>query len=104
AEGRLTRVALRDGLRAVNLHAEGQALVHLLFLASLRGVAVRGPMRGRQHAYALVRDWLGEQPAVDRDAALAEVARRYLAGHGPARGRDPAPRARLPLPQTRAAA
>ena len=34
---------------------------------------VRGPMRGRQHAYVLVRDWLGEQPPVDRDAALARA-------------------------------
>ena len=39
----------------------------------------------RQHAYVLVRDWLAGGPRpVDRAAALAELARRYLAGHGPA--------------------
>ena len=44
-----------------------------------------GPMVGKQHAYVLVRDWLGEPQPVDRDAALAELARRYLVGHAPAR-------------------
>jgi hypothetical protein len=59
-------------------------------------------MVGRQHAFVLVRDWLGEQPAVDRDAALAELARRYLAGHGPAGERDLARWAGLPLRDARA--
>jgi Winged helix DNA-binding domain len=35
-----------------------------------------------------VRDWIGAQPAIDRDRALAELARRYLAGHAPATERD----------------
>jgi hypothetical protein len=45
-------------------------------------------MAGPQHCYALVRDWLGETEAVDRDRALPELARRYLVGHGPADERD----------------
>ena len=59
-------------------------------------------MVGRQHAYALVRDWLGKPPRFDRDAALAELARRYLAGHGPADDRDLAKWAGLPLRDARA--
>ena len=59
-------------------------------------------MLGKQHAYALVRDWLGPQPEVDREAALAELARRYLAGHGPADDRDLARWAGLPLRDARA--
>jgi hypothetical protein len=59
-------------------------------------------MAGREHAYVLVRDWLGELPAVDRDTALAELARRYLAGHGPADERDLARWAGLPLRDARA--
>jgi hypothetical protein len=67
----------------------GQGLVHLLFLATLRGHVVRGPMLGGEQAYVLVRDWLGHPPLpVDRDVALAEAARRYLAGHAPADDRD----------------
>jgi hypothetical protein len=54
------------------------------------------------HAYALVRDWLGEPEPVDRDSALAELARRYLAGHGPADARDLARWTGLPLRDARA--
>jgi winged helix DNA-binding protein len=67
---------------------EGQALVHLLLLASHRGVIVRGPMIGPEQAFVLTRDWLGETKPIERDVALAELARRYLAGHGPATDRD----------------
>jgi hypothetical protein len=101
-EGPLTREQLRDRVSGASVTTEGQALIHVLFLASLRGIVVRGPMAGRQHAYVLVRDWLGEPPRVDRDAALAELARRYLAGHGPATDRDLAKWAGLPLRDARA--
>jgi hypothetical protein len=101
-EGPLTRKQLGERAAAAGIRTAGQALVHILFLASLRGVALRGPMIGRQHAYALVRDWLGDLPPVEHDAALAELARRYLAGHGPATDRDLARWAGLPLGDARA--
>ncbi len=88
SEGPLTREQLRDRIRAAGIRTEGQALIHILFRAALRGLIVRGPMRGRQHCFALTRDWLGEPEPVERDLALAELARRYLAGHGPADQRD----------------
>jgi hypothetical protein len=87
-EGPLTRLQLRDRLGAANVRTEGQALVHTLMLACLRRIAVRGPLVGKQHAYVLVRDWLGELPPVDRRTALRELGRRYLRGHGPADVRD----------------
>lgn len=101
-DGPLTRLQLRDRIAKVDVRTEGQALVHLLMLASLRGLIVRGPMIGRDHAYALVRDWLGQPVPVDRDRALAELARRYLAGHGPADDRDLARWAGVPLRDARA--
>ena len=71
--------------------------------AGLAARADRARADGRpQHAYVLVRDWLGEPNPVDRDAALAELARRYLAGHGPAGDRDLARWAGLPLRDARA--
>src|SRR5215475_7692687 len=105
AEGPLTRAQLAERIAKAGVRTQGQAIVHLLVLASLRGIAVRGPMTGREHAYALVRDWLGETPrkgsAFDRDPALAELAARYLAGHGPATERDLAKWAGLPLGDAR---
>jgi hypothetical protein len=100
--GPLTRGDLRSELDAAGVPTAGQALVHVLALASLRGLVVRGPVVGAEQAFVLARDWLGEPPAVDRDAALAELARRYLAGHGPANDRDLARWAGVTLRDARA--
>jgi hypothetical protein len=101
--GPQTRDELREQVTAAAGEAAGMALLHVLLLASLRGLTVRGPMTGKQQAHVLVRDWLGEpKKPVDRDRALAELARRYLAGHGPANDRDLARWAGLPLRDARA--
>ena len=101
-EGPLTSDALRERLTRAGVRAEGQALYHLLFKASLDGLLVRGPMAGKKQAYVLVRDWLPDARPVDREAALGEFARRYLTGHAPASDRDLARWAGIPLGQARA--
>jgi hypothetical protein len=101
-EGPLGREQLREHIAAAGVRTEGQALVHVLFLASLRGLIVRGPLIDGRHVFVLVRDWLGEPEPVDRERALAELARRYLKGHGPAIDRDLARWAGLPLRDARA--
>jgi winged helix DNA-binding protein len=101
-EGPLTSDSLRERVARTGVRAEGQALYHLLFKASLDGLVVRGPMVGRKQAYVLVKDWLGEQKLMDRPDALPEFARRYLAGHGPATERDLARWAGIPLRDVRA--
>jgi Winged helix DNA-binding domain len=101
-EGPLSREQLRERIAAAGVRTERQALVHILMLSSLRGLTVRGPMIDGRHAYALVRDWLGGSEPVDRERALAELARRYLGGHGPAADRDLARWSGLPLGDARA--
>jgi Winged helix DNA-binding domain len=101
-DGPQTRVQLREWLERRKVPTAGQALIHILFLVAVRGIAVRGPMVGKEHAYVLVRDWLGEQKPVNRERALAELARRYLIGHGPASDRDLARWAGLSLRDARA--
>jgi hypothetical protein len=89
ADGPLTRAQLRERVAAAGVRTEGQALVHVLLLASILGLIVRGPVAGRDQAFVLARDWLGAPPAtMGREAALGELARRYLAGHAPAADRD----------------
>lgn len=104
-DGPLTRPELAERIAADGIRTDGQAIVHLLMLAALRGIAVLGPLRddGR-HAFALARDWLGAAPPreLDRDAALAELARRYLTGHAPATPTDLASWSGLPLRDARA--
>jgi hypothetical protein len=102
ADGPLTREQLRERIAAAGVRTQGQAVVHVLLLASLRGLIVRGPVLDGGHAYALVRDWLGDPARVDRERALAELARRYLRGHGPAADRDLARWAGLPVRDARA--
>ena len=102
-DGPLTRKELREHVARAGVRVEGQALVHVLMLATLRGHCVRGPMKGREQAFVLVKDWLPEAKPLDRDTALAELGRRYLAGHGPADERDLAKWSGLPLRDTRAA-
>ncbi len=101
-EGPLSGKDLRARLGGAGIRAEGQIFIHLMFMAAARGILVRGPMVGKQHAYVLVRDWLGEQKPVDREKAVTELARRYLVGHGPADDRDLARWAGLPLRDGRA--
>ena len=86
--GPRTRTALRAALSAGGVPVAGQAVPHLLFLATLRGLCVRGPMVGREQAFVLVRDWLPTHGPVDEQAALAELGRRYAASHAPATAED----------------
>ena len=102
-EGPLPRPQLAERLRAAGLPAEGQAVPHLLALAAGRATIVLGPVQDGGHAFALARDWLGRaRPSLDRDVALAELARRYLRGHGPAGAADLAAWSGLGLRDARA--
>jgi hypothetical protein len=102
ADGPLSRAQLRDRVSAAGVRTAGQALVHILLLASIRGLIVRGPVAGREQAFVRTGDWLGPPPApLGRAAALTELARRYLAGHAPADDRDLAKWAGIGLREAR---
>jgi Winged helix DNA-binding domain len=89
ANGPMTRAQLRPLVSAAGVPVARQAMVHILFLSALRGLTVRGPVIGRDQAFVLVRDWLADPPEVtDRHTDLSKLARRFLAGHGPAGDRD----------------
>lgn len=102
-DGPLSRNRLRERLKERGVWTEGQALIHLLFAAANRGLAVLGPVAGGEHLFVHPREWLAAagQPAPlageRRDLALAELARRYLSGHGPATERDLVKWSGLPL-------
>jgi hypothetical protein len=85
----MTRAQLREIVAAADVPLAGQALVHILALSAIRGLTVRGPIIGIDQGFVLARDWLGDPPRLtDRDSDLSELARRFLAGHGPADERD----------------
>ncbi|WP_158589995.1 winged helix DNA-binding domain-containing protein [Amnibacterium setariae] len=103
AAGPRTRDELRAALDAAGVPTAGQALVHVLLAATLAHRLIRGPVQGGEHTMVLAEDWLGPAPEpLDRPVALARLARRYLAAHGPATERDLAMWAKLPLRDVRA--
>ena len=105
-QGPLTRAELVEQLAArTGIRLEGQAAPHLLARAALEGVICLGPDRGTKPTYVLLADWTGagsKAPSLSRDAASAELARRYLAAYGPAELNDFAAWSGLPISDARA--
>jgi Winged helix DNA-binding domain len=84
----LTRDALGSALANAGLPLQGQSLAYLMMYAELEGIVCSGPRQGRQFTYALLEERAAPSPAIDRDEALARLALRYFASHGPATLRD----------------
>ena len=101
-EGPLTRAEIAERLGARGLRLEGQAAPHLVGYAALQGVVCHGPERAGKPTYVLLDDWVARGPALPREEALAELARRYLAAYGPAWPEDLAAWSGLPLGEARA--
>ncbi len=106
ADGPLSRAELVRGLAAkgVGIDPGGQAPAHLVGYAAMRGRICRGPdLDGDDASYVLLEDWVGPGRALGADDALAELARRYLGGHGPAAPEDLATWSGLALGRARRA-
>lgn len=84
----LTRVELASVLRESGITATGQRLAYLILRAELDAIVCSGALRGKQFTYALLDDRVPRAPTLERDEALAELTRRYLSSHGPARPQD----------------
>lgn len=85
----LTRAELAPALRPTGVAVDhSQTMGHLLMHAELDGIICSGARRGKQHTYALLDGRAESTRAVDRDEALAELARRYFASRGPATLKD----------------
>jgi hypothetical protein len=97
----LTRheLAARLRERGVPIDAEGQAPIHVVRRAALAGVLIETGVRGREELYGA----FDPRPLPDRDAALAELARRYAAAHAPATAEDFAVWSGLPAADVRRA-
>jgi hypothetical protein len=87
-EGPLTRREIAEELAARAVRTKGQAIAHLVWLAAAEGILCYGPPAGRDQRLVLVTDWLGHPRSMERGAALAELAARYLSAHGPAQPVD----------------
>ena len=84
----LTRAELGVWFRRGRIPADGLKLAHLVMHAELDGLICSGPRRANQFTYALLDERAPRGKTLDRDASLAELAKRYFTSHGPATIRD----------------
>jgi hypothetical protein len=84
----MTRTALGAVFARVGIAGGGQRLAYLMMDAELQQVICSGPRQGKQFTYALLEERAPSARALAGDEALAELATRYFASHGPATVRD----------------
>ncbi len=86
---RLTRDELGAEFDRRKLDRGGQRMPYLLMHCELVGLIGSGGRKGKQQTYALLDERIpaGGRP-LDRDDAVMELVRRYLASHGPATVKD----------------
>ena len=84
----LTRDGAYKALQEAGIEAAGQRGLHIVWWLAQEGLLCFGPRRGRQQTFVLLEEWLPPARVLERDEALAELARRYFTSHGPATPAD----------------
>lgn len=84
----LTRHELAAAHEQVGISTTGLRLTFLLSHAELEGLIVGGVRRGKQFTLALLDEMVPTYRMLEREEALAELARRYFTSHGPATAHD----------------
>ena len=87
-DGHKTRDELTAILNGQGIRTDQYRGLHLLAYAELHGLICNGRRAGKHHTYALMEERVKNQKKLDKEAALAELARRYFTSHGPATLRD----------------
>ena len=85
---RLSRPDMMSLLENTGISTERQRGYHILWYLSQSGVICPGPMEGKQQTFVLLDEWVPDSRKLSREESLAELARRYFAGHGPATVHD----------------
>jgi hypothetical protein len=101
--GQATRDELREALQQAGIPVDsGLRMAYVLMNAELEGIICSGPRRGKQFTYMLLDERAPNARSLPREAALAELIRRYFTSHGPATAEDFARWTSLTLSETRA--
>jgi Winged helix DNA-binding domain len=85
---RLTRAAINRILDGAGIPAAGGRGLHIAWRLAHDGLICFGPREGKQHTFVLLDEWVPPAKPLDREEALAGLAARYFASHGPATVRD----------------
>jgi hypothetical protein len=98
-----TRTNVYEVLEGAKVSTAGQRGIHILWRLAQEGLICFGAREGKQPTVVLLDDWIPEARPLAEDEALALVARRYFAGHGPATLADFTWWSGLPAAKARAA-
>jgi hypothetical protein len=82
-----TRTELGAILSRGGIAARGQRLAYIVAEAELTGLVCSGPLRGKQHTYALLEERAPRARTLEREEALGELTLRFFTGHAPATAR-----------------
>lgn len=80
----LTREAILAAFERAKVSTEGQRGVHLLWKLAQWGVLCLGDFVEGEQRFVLVDDWIRTSRKLEGEEAIAELAKRYFEGHGPA--------------------
>jgi hypothetical protein len=84
----LTRAAAHRVLDGARIPTGKEGGLTILWKLAHEGLLCFGAREGKQQTFVLREEWLPRARRLPREEALAELAHRYFAGHGPATLRD----------------
>jgi winged helix DNA-binding protein len=82
--GRCTRAGLQEALTEAGLDLAGQRSYHTVWFLAQTGTLVQGPTANGEQLVVLLDEWITVPRRLSREAALAELGRRYFQARGPA--------------------
>jgi hypothetical protein len=87
--GRATRAELAAHWAEAGLLVDPGHVTHTISVLAMQGLLAYGPFSSlKEQALVLLDEWVPEPRRLSREEALAEWARVYFTGHGPARPKD----------------
>lgn len=84
----LTKDALMDVVQRAKIDVSDIRSSHLLVRAELDGIICNGARKDNKITYALLEERVRKPKPISREEALARLAERYFASHGPATIKD----------------
>lgn len=84
----LTRSEMCEVLERNGIATAGQRGIHIFWVLSQQGLLCYGPHSAKQPTFTLLDEWLPQTKELDREEALATLAKRYFISHGPATLQD----------------
>ncbi|WP_162315048.1 winged helix DNA-binding domain-containing protein [Pseudoxanthomonas yeongjuensis] len=84
----LTRSDLYATLEKAGITTGKQRGIHITGRLAQEGLLCLGPRADKQPTFVLLEEWVAAHRDMERDQALAELARRYFFSHGPATTQD----------------